>query len=97
MDLTRATQNIEWSGTLDVRGEKIELAAVAARAIAAGAFGKLAWPNRAPVPPAPHNFTGYGRRAISTKRRFSVTTMMTAMACRGTAKRCLTILPMAAA
>ena len=24
MDLTRATQNIEWTGTLDLRGEKIE-------------------------------------------------------------------------
>ena len=98
MDLTRATQNIDWAGTLDLRGEKIEVSGCRGTRDRSWGIRKSAWPSRKHrCRLRRNNFTGYGRRAISTKRHFSATAMMMAMACRGIAKRCLTISPMAAA
>ena len=95
MDLTRATQNIEWSAPLICAGIKLMLVGVVAPATAAGAYAKSACPSRKRrCRQRRSSFIGFGRLVISRERRFSATLMMMAKACRGTEKRCLMILEM---
>lgn len=57
MDLTRATQNIDWQGALDLRGQKIDI--VGCRGTRDRSWGIRqvgAGDPQAPVPPAPQQF-----------------------------------------
>ena len=57
MDLTRATQNIEWSGTLNLRGHKIDVGGCRGTRDRSWGIRQIGMPEpQAPVPPAPQQF-----------------------------------------
>ena len=57
MDLTRATQNIDWAGTLDLRGEKIEVSGCRGTRDRSWGIRQIGMAEpQAPVPPAPQQF-----------------------------------------
>jgi hypothetical protein len=57
MDLTRATQNIDWHGTLDLRGKKIDMAGCRGTRDRSWGIRQVgAGDPQAPVPPAPQQF-----------------------------------------
>ena len=57
MDLTRATQNIEWTGTLDLRGKKINLDGCRGTRDRSWGIRQVGMAEpQAPVPPAPQQF-----------------------------------------
>jgi hypothetical protein len=72
MDLTRATQNIDWHGTLDLRGHKIDI--TGCRGTRDRSWGIRTGRCRRPASALCHrrrnNFTGCGRRAISMRLPF---------------------------
>ena len=95
MDLTRATQNIEWSGTLDLRGDKIDVGGCRGTRDRSWGIRQIGMAEpQAPVPPAPQQFYWLWTPSNFDEAAFFCHTMMMAKACRGTAKRCLMILPM---
>lgn len=57
MDLTRATQNIDWQGTLDLRGQKIDLGQCRGTRDRSWGIRQVGMADpQAPVPPAPQQF-----------------------------------------
>ena len=57
MDLTRATQNIDWQGTLDLRGEKIDVSGCRGTRDRSWGIRQIGMAEpQAPVPPAPQQF-----------------------------------------
>lgn len=57
MDLTRATQNIDWVGTLDLRGKKIEVSGCRGTRDRSWGIRQIGMAEpQAPVPPAPQQF-----------------------------------------
>lgn len=57
MDLTRATQNIDWSGTLSLRGHKIDISMCRGTRDRSWGIRQIGMADgQAPVPPAPQQF-----------------------------------------